>query len=51
MPKLKRAARELSDVAEQLGALSEFDASTPRTEITDDLIDEVEQWRQRKLEQ
>lgn len=47
--KLRRAARELSDVAEALGALSEFDASTPRTEITDDVIEEVEEWRQESL--
>lgn len=48
--KLRRAARELSDVAEQLGALSEFDASTPRTEITDELIEEVDEWRKQQIE-
>lgn len=50
MPKLRRASRELSEVAEKLGALSRFDASTPRTEITDELIEEVEEWRQANLE-
>lgn len=48
--RLKRAARELSDVAQKLGALSQFDASTPRTEITDELIQEIEEWRQRNIE-
>lgn len=48
--KLRRAARELAEAAEELGALSEFDASTPRTEITDELIEEVEEWRQENLE-
>lgn len=50
MERLKRAARELSAVAEELGALSEFDASTPRTEITEDLIEEVNEWRAQTLE-
>lgn len=50
MPKLKRAARELSEVAERLGALSEFDASTPRTEITEEDMEKVERWRQQNLD-
>lgn len=50
MPKLRRAAWELSDVAQELGALSEFDASTPRTEITEELKDEIEEWRQRNID-
>lgn len=49
--KLKRAARELSDIAEQLGALSEFDASTPRTKISDDLIEDVDEWRKQNINQ
>lgn len=48
--RLKRAARELSSVAAQLGALSEFNASTPRTEITPELIEEVNEWREKTLE-
>lgn len=48
--KLKRAARELADVAEQLGALSEFDASLDRTEITDQQMEELEAWRQQQLQ-
>lgn len=48
--RLKRAARELSNVAEKLGALSDFDASEPKTEITREMIDEVEEWRQANLE-
>lgn len=51
MPKLKRAARELSDIAEKLGALSEFDASTPRTKISDDLIEDVDEWREQNINQ
>lgn len=49
MPKLKRAARELSDVAEKLGALSEFAETTPRTEITEDMMEDIEEWRQANL--
>jgi len=50
MPKLKRAARELADVAEKLGALSTFDASTPRTEISGDLIEDIDEWRQENIQ-
>jgi hypothetical protein len=50
MHKLKRASRELSNVAEELGALSHFDASTPRTEITEELKDDIEEWRQNNIE-
>lgn len=49
MDRLKRAARELSDVAEQLGALSHFDATTPRTEITEEEISRLEAWQQENL--
>jgi len=42
--RLVRAARELSAVADRLGALSDFDASNHRVEITDDQIRRVEQW-------
>lgn len=48
--RLRRAARELSEVAEKLGALSDFDASEPRTEISKELIEEVEEWRQNNIE-
>lgn len=44
--RLKRAARELSDVADKLGALSDFNASEHRTEITEEQISRVEQWRE-----
>jgi hypothetical protein len=47
--RLIRAARELSDVADRLGALSEFDVSGQRTEITDEQIERLEEWRQEQL--
>lgn len=49
--KLRRAARELSNAAEKLGALSQFDASTPKTKITDELIEDVDGWRKETIEQ
>lgn len=49
MGRLRRAARELSDAAHDLKALSEFDAATPRTEISEELIEEVNEWRERNL--
>jgi len=49
MPKLKRAAREMGDVAEKLGALSSFDESESRTEITKELIEDVNTWRESNL--
>lgn len=50
MPKLKRAARELGDVAEKLGALSEFESTESRTEIPQELIEDVNKWRKANLE-
>lgn len=47
--RLTRAARELSDVADKLGALSNFNASSKRTRITDEQIDRLEEWRQENL--
>lgn len=48
--RLKRAARELSNVADKLGALSDFDASEPKTEISEEMIEDVEEWRQANLD-
>jgi len=48
--RLTRAARELSDVADKLGALSDFNASGQRTSITDEQIDELEEWRRQNVE-
>lgn len=50
MPKLERAARELNDVAERLGALSEFEPETHTAEITDEDIQATEEYRQRVIE-
>lgn len=47
--RLRRAARELADVADKLGALSQFDASNTRTEITADMIEEVKEWEKQNL--
>jgi hypothetical protein len=47
--KLRRAARALSEVANRLGALSDFDASTQVTEITRDDLEKVEEWRQNQI--
>lgn len=48
--KLKRAGRELSNAAQKLGALSEFNKSVPRTEITQEMIDEVDEWRKQNIQ-
>jgi len=49
--RLLEAARELEDVTLTLGFAPTADAeSTHRTEIDDDLIEEVEKWRQTNLE-
>jgi hypothetical protein len=47
--RLRRAARELADVADKLGALSDFDASETRTEITGEMIQEVKEWERQNL--
>jgi len=47
--RLENAARELSDAAQKLGALSDFDASEPRTEIPKELIEKIEEWRQNNI--
>lgn len=48
--KLVTAKRLLVEAADQLGALSEFDASTQTTEITREDIDKVDQWLQNQTE-
>lgn len=48
--KLVTAKRLLVEAADKLGALSEFDASTPETEITREDIQKVDQWRQNQTE-
>lgn len=47
---LIRAARLLDQAAEELGLLATVTAATPRTELTDDMIEGVEEWRQKNLE-
>lgn len=42
--------RELEDVADELGFTAATSGATHRTEIDDDLIEEVEEWRQENLE-
>jgi hypothetical protein len=48
--KLVTAKRLLVEAADRLGALSDFEASTQRTEITREDMEKVEQWRQKQLE-
>ncbi|MFW5900392.1 MAG: hypothetical protein ACOCTH_01280 [Halodesulfurarchaeum sp.] len=48
--KLVTAKRLLVEAADKLGALSDFDASTSRTEITREDLEKVEQWRQKQLD-
>lgn len=40
---------ELDDLAKKLGFSAPAKASTPRTQIDNDLVDKVEQWRQKNL--
>lgn len=47
---LLRAARLLDQAAEELGLLATVTAATPRTELTDEMVEEVEEWRQENLE-
>lgn len=49
--KLRRAARELSDVAERLNALSEFEGKTHETEITSEDIERVDEYRKRIIDE
>jgi len=42
--------RNLDDVRRELGFAANVDESTPRTEIDDELLDKVEQWRQQNVE-
>lgn len=48
--KLFAAAHALEEAADRLGKLAEIDEAVPRTEITKEMIDEVEEWRQQNLE-
>lgn len=48
--KLVAAKRLLVEAADQLGALSAFDASAQRTEITREDMERVEAWRQKQLD-
>jgi len=47
--RLQRAVRELADAAEKLGALSDFDASQHKAEITEEQIQRLEKWRRENL--
>jgi len=47
---LLRIARLLDKCADDLGLLATVSSSTPRTELTDEMIEEVEEWRQENLE-
>jgi hypothetical protein len=47
---LDAAFEELQAIAKELGNAAPAPESTHRTEITDDLVEEVEEWRQRNLE-
>lgn len=46
---LMRAARSLEEAADDMGALAELSMSTPQTEITEEMLEEVEEWRQENL--
>lgn len=48
--RLKQVILELNDVANELGLSAEVKESAPRTDISEDLIEEVEEWRQANLE-
>jgi len=43
-------SREIKDFAKDLGKGPSVNEQTPRTEITDEMIDKVEEWRQANLE-
>ncbi|MFB6201301.1 MAG: hypothetical protein ABEI98_04750 [Halorhabdus sp.] len=47
--KLDAAFEELQAIAKELGNAAPVPESTHRTEITDDLVEEVESWRQQNL--
>lgn len=42
--------RNLDDIADELGFSATIEESTPRVEINNELIEEVEEWRQNNLE-
>lgn len=42
--------RELEDISDELGFSATISESTPRTKIDNELIEEVEEWRQKNLE-
>jgi len=48
--RLKDAILELNDIAKELDLSARVKSSTPRTEITEEMIEDVEQWRQSNLE-
>lgn len=47
---LLQISRALDDAAEKLGFAPEAPDSKPRTELTEDLLEEVNEWRQKKVE-
>jgi hypothetical protein len=46
---LFRVARTLDEVADELGLLTTTDEKTHRSEITDDMIEEVDEWAEQNL--
>lgn len=48
--RLRNTIRELNEVANELGFGPEIANSVHRTEISDEVIEEVEEWRQENLE-
>lgn len=47
---INRLFRQLTRVAEEIGWLPDAKSGTPRTELDEDLIEEVEAWRKQTLE-
>lgn len=47
---IKQTILELNDIAKELGLSIRIEESTPRTEITDEMIEEVDEWRKQNLE-
>jgi hypothetical protein len=48
--RLRDLILELNDVAKELGFSARVEESTTRTEITDEMLDKVEEWRKANLE-